>query len=103
MSVFLYGAPILFVDKKEITVQMCIDFGMLNKQIKLGTYPVPQIDEILDCLCKARVFSKIDLSKMYHQVAVELSHTHKTAFLTKYRLFIFSILLFGLVNTTSTF
>ena len=45
---------------------MCIDFRMLNKQIKIDAYPIPQIDEILDCLCKARVFSKNDLSKAYN-------------------------------------
>ena len=68
-------------------------------------YPhlIPWIDEILDHLCKARVFSKIDLSKAYHQVAVELSHTHKTAFLTKYRLFKFLVLPFGLVNAPAIF
>ena len=59
---------------------MCINFRMLNKQKKIDAYPIPQIDEILDHLCKARVFSKIDLSKVYHQVAVEPSHMHKTCF-----------------------
>ena len=71
---------------------MCINFRMLNKQTKIDTYPIPQIDEILDCLCKARVFSKIDLSKAYHQVAVEPSHMHKTTFLMKYGLFEFLVL-----------
>ena len=52
-------------------LHMYINFRMLNKQTKIEIYPIPGIDEILDCLCKARVFSKIDLSKAYHQVAVE--------------------------------
>ena len=52
---------------------------MLNKQKEIDAYPIPQIDEIIDCLCKAPVFSKIDLSKVYHQVAVELSYKYKTS------------------------
>ena len=55
---------------------MCIDFRMLNKQTKIEAYPNPQIDEILDHLCKAQVFLKIDLSKVYHQVAIEPSDIH---------------------------
>ena len=82
---------------------MCIDFVTLNKQMKIDAYPIPQIDEILDCIYKAQVFSQIDLSKAYHQVAIELSHTHKTALLTKYGLFEVLVLPFGLVNAPSTF
>ena len=75
LSVFPYRAPILFVCKKEEMLHMCINFRMLNKQTIIDVYLIPWIDEILDCLHKARVFSKIDLSKAYHQVAVEPSHT----------------------------
>ena len=71
---------------------------MLNKQTKINAYLIAHIDKILDCLYKARVFLKIYPSKAYHQVAVELSHMHKTAFLTKYRLFKFLVLQFRLVN-----
>ena len=76
---------------------------MLNKQTKTDAYLIPQIDEILDHLYKAQVFSKIDLNKVYHQVAVELSHMHKTTFPTKYRLFEFLVLPFGLVNVPAIF
>ena len=82
---------------------MYIDFRVLNKQTVIDAYPIPWIDNILDCPYKARVFSQIDLSKIYHQVAVELSHMHKTTFLTKYRLFEFLVLPFGLVNAPETF
>ena len=61
LSVSPYGAPILFVHKKEGMLCMCIDFRMLNKQTKIDTYLIPWIDEILDRLCKAKIFSKIDL------------------------------------------
>ena len=76
---------------------------MLNKQTKIDAYPIPLINEILDCLCKARVFLKINLSKVYHQVAFKPSYTHKSAFLTKYGLFKFLVLPFGLVNTLTIF
>ena len=77
---------------------MYISFRMLNKKIKLDAYPIPQMNVMLDCLCKARVFSKIDLCKGYHHVAVEPLHIHKTMFLTKYGVFKYLVLLFGLVN-----
>ena len=82
---------------------MCINFRILNKQTKNNTCPIRQIDEILDCLCEARVFLKIDLNKAYHQVAVEPSHMHKTTFLIKYRLFKFLVLPFVLVNIPAKF
>ena len=102
-SVSPYGAPIFFVHKKERMLCMCTDFRMLNKQRKIDVYRIPQINEILDCLCKARVFSKIDLSMVYHQVVVEPSHMHKTTFLTKYGLFEFLVLSFKLVNAPAIF
>ena len=82
---------------------MCINLRMLNKQIKINAYPISQIGEILDFLCKARVFLNTDLSKAYHQVALEPSHMQKTTFLTKYGFFEFLVLLFGLVNTPAIF
>ena len=82
---------------------MCTDFRMLNKETKINAYLIPHTNEILDCPCKARVFLKIDLSKAYHQIAIELSHMHKTAFLMKYRLLEFLILLFRLVNAPEIF
>ena len=73
-------------------LHMCINFRVLNNQTKIGVCPVPHIDEIFDCLYKARLFSKINLSKAYCQVAIAPSHTHKTAFLKQYRLFEFLVL-----------
>ena len=65
-SVSPYGASILFVCKKEGMLHMCIDFRILNKKNRIDVYLTPHIDEILDHLCKTRVFSSIDLSKAYH-------------------------------------
>ena len=61
-----YGAPILFVRKKDGTLRMCIDYRALNRQTKLDKYPLPRIDELLDRLCEARVISSIVLAQGYH-------------------------------------
>ena len=65
-SVSPYGAPILFVCKKDGTLRMCIDYRALNKQTVRDQYPLPRIDDLLDRLSKARVISSIDLSQGYH-------------------------------------
>ena len=65
-SLLPYGAPVLFVCKKEGMLRMHIDFRALNKQAKLDAYPIPRIDDILDRLRVEQWFSKIDLSTAYH-------------------------------------
>ena len=89
--------------KRKGYFRVCIDFRILNKQIIINLYPTPQINDTLDCLCKAGVFSTIDLSKVYHQVIVEPSHIHiRTALsLHKYILFKSLVLPFRLVNAPS--
>ena len=57
-----YGAPILFARKKDGTLQMCVDYRSLNKMTKKDVYPIPRIDNLLDRLTNATIFSKIDLS-----------------------------------------
>ena len=65
-STSLYGAPMLFARKKDGTLRMCVDYRALNKNTKKDAYPIPRIDDLLDRLQKARIFSKIDLSQGYH-------------------------------------
>ena len=57
-----YGAPILFTRKKDGTLRMCVDYRSLNKMTKKDVYPIPRIDDLLDRLTNATIFSKIDLS-----------------------------------------
>ena len=59
---------------------------MLNRQTKTDAYPIPEIDKILDCFFQSLSFFEINLGKVYHQVAIEPSHMHKTALLSKYGL-----------------
>ncbi|KAJ9557882.1 hypothetical protein OSB04_012496 [Centaurea solstitialis] len=98
-----WGAPILFVKKKDGSMRMCIDYRELNKLTVKNRYPLPRIDDIFDQLQGAAWFSKIDLRSGYHQMMVREEDVHKTAFWTRYGNFEFIVIPFGLTNTPAAF
>lgn len=98
-----YGAPVLFVKKKEGTLRMCVDYRGLNKITRKNRHPLPRIDELIDRFRTARYFTKLDLLSGYHQMRVHPEDTHKTAFRTRYGHYEFNVVPFGLTNAPAAF
>nr|GEY02953.1 putative reverse transcriptase domain-containing protein [Tanacetum cinerariifolium] len=98
-----WGAPVLFVKKKDGSFRMCIDYQELNKLTVKNRYPLPRIDDLFDQLQGSRYFSKIDLRSGYHQLRVRDEYIPKTPFKTRYRHFEFMVMPFGLTNAPAVF
>ena len=98
-----WGCPAIFVKKKDETLRLCVDYRPLNEVTIKNKYPLPRIDLLFDQLAGAKVFSKIDLRSGYHQIKIKPEDTPKTAFTTRYGLYEYLVMSFGLTNALAHF
>ncbi|GJQ98306.1 putative reverse transcriptase domain-containing protein [Tanacetum coccineum] len=98
-----WGAPVLFVKKKDGSFRMCIDYRELNKLTVKNRYPLPRIDDLFDQLQGSSVYSKIDLRSSYHQLRIREEDIPITDFRTRYGHYEFQVMSFGLTNAHAVF
>nr|GEX46430.1 putative reverse transcriptase domain-containing protein [Tanacetum cinerariifolium] len=102
LSSLPWGAPVLFVKKKDGSFQMCIDYRELNKLIVKNRYPLSRIDDLFDHLQGSSVYSKIDLRSGYHQLRFWEEDIPKTTFRIRYDHYEFQVMPFGLTNVPAS-
>ncbi|WVZ97358.1 hypothetical protein U9M48_042905 [Paspalum notatum var. saurae] len=98
-----WGCPALFVEKDHSGKRLCVDYRPLNAVTVKNKYPLPHIDILFDQLAGARVFSKIDLRSGYYQIKIREEDIPKTAFSTRYGLYEYLVMSFGLTNAPAFF
>jgi hypothetical protein len=98
-----WAAPVIFVPKKDGTQRMCMDYCALNEVTVMNKYPLPRIDDLFDQLRDKCVFSKIDLRSGYHHLKIRECDILKTAFVSRYGLYEYTMMPFGLTNALAYF
>jgi hypothetical protein len=102
-SISPWGCSALFVEKKDKELRLCVDYRPLNAVTIKNKYPLPRIDILFDQLVGTQVFSKIDLRSGYHQIKIRAEDIPKTTFTTRYGLFEYLVMSFGLTNAPAHF
>ena len=102
-SVSPWGAPALFVKKKDCTLRLCVDYRQQNKMTVKNKYPLPRIDDLFNQLKGASVFSKINFRSGYHQLRIKDADMHKTTLRMRYEHYEFLVMPFGLTNALAAF
>jgi hypothetical protein len=102
-SISLWGCSALFVEKKDKEMRLRVDYRPLNAVTIKNKYPLPRIDILFDQLARAQVFPKIDLRSGYHQIKIRAEDMLKTAFTTRYELYEYFVMSFGLMNAPAHF
>jgi hypothetical protein len=98
-----WGAPVLFVNKKDGSRRMCVDYRSLNEVTIKNKYPLPWIEDLFDHMKGAKIFSRIDLRSGYHQLKIRTEDVPKTTFTTRYGLYEFLVMSFRLTNAPAYF
>jgi hypothetical protein len=98
-----WGAPVIFVPKKDGTQRLCVDYHALNEVTIKNKYQLSRIDDLFDQLHGACVFSKIDLQSGYHQLKIRECDILKTAFVSRYGLYDYMVISFRLTNAPTYF
>jgi hypothetical protein len=98
-----WGCPALFVKKKDQSLRLCVDYRPLNAVTIKNKYPLPRINILFNQLVRAKVFSKVDLGLGYHQIKIHLEDIPRTAFSTRYGLYEYLVMSFGLTNAPAHF
>jgi hypothetical protein len=98
-----WGAPMIFVLKKDGTQRLCVDYRALNEVTLKNKYPLPRFDDLFDQHRGACVFSKIDLRSGYHQLKIRECDIPKTAFISRYGLYEYTVMSFGSTNALAYF
>jgi hypothetical protein len=98
-----YAAPILFARKPNGGLRFCVDYRKLNELTKRDPYPIPLIDEMMARICKAKIFTKLDIQQAFHRIRMTQDSEDFTTFRTRYGTYKYKVLPFGLTNGPATF